>query len=59
MGPLRIGKIGSFRIGKTMTLPEWQKYVPSGLAKTGPFRIGTLPVWQIQDPSGLAKIGPS
>ena len=48
MGTLRIGKIG--------TLPDWQNWDPSGLAKLGPFwidKIGTLPDW---DPSGFVKI---
>ena len=53
LGPLRIGKFG--------TLPDWQKWDPSGLAKLGPFWIGknrSPPDWQKCDPSGLAKIRP-
>ena len=52
IGPFRIRKIGTPRIGIFGTLPE--------LAKLGPFRIGenrTLPDWHKSEPSGLAKIG--
>ena len=26
-------------------IPTWQKYDPSGLARTGPLRVGTPPDW--------------
>ena len=43
-------------MGKIKTLPDWQNWDPSGLAKIRPLRIGknkTRPDW---DPSGFVKI---
>ena len=68
MEPFHIGKFRPVWIGKIGTLPEWRKWDPSGLANSGPFRIGkirtfpdsakiwTLPDWQSYDPFRLAKI---
>ena len=66
---LKIRSPVPFRIGKKRTLPDWQKWDHSRLAKRGPFRIdkngpcrigknGILSDWKKWDHSGLAKTGP-
>ena len=51
LGPSEMAKFGTFRIGKSSALPDWQKIEP--------FRIGKnriFPECRNWDPSGLAKI---